>query len=528
MGIPSYFSHIVRRHRSIIKKYEKRKLKINNLYLDCNSLIYDGVRDIAEGKDIDFENILIENVCKKLIYYINLIGPSERVFIAFDGVAPVAKLNQQRNRRFKSHFQRSIMEELTGKVQTGWDTVAITPGTAFMENLGKRIQKRFSNPAEFGLKVLIVSSSEQPGEGEHKIYSYIRENSIYHQKTSTVIYGLDADLIMLTLNHLHIAREMYLFRETPHFIKSIDNTLDPNESYLMDIPEFGRMLSMDLNKGVNPTEQQKNNRISDYILLCFFLGNDFMPHFPALNIRTSGINRLMSGYKQIINKSSDRLTDGNNVVWKNIRKLVRYLGENEHQYLKEEYKVREKFDRVRMRETDPEKKCEESLMAVPIRDRAVEKYINPGELGWEERYYSALFGIKIDDSRRKEICTNYLEGLEWTINYYTYGCVDWRWTYKYDYPPLLSDLAKYVPFFDTRLVKSKPPDPVSQLVQLSYVLPRDSMNLLPEMLREKLINTHPEWYENDYEFRWAFCRYFWEAHAMMSEIHIPTLENMVK
>ena len=261
---------------------------------------------------------------------------------------------------------------------------------------------------------------------------------------------------------------------------------------------------------------------------CFFLGNDFMPHFPALNIRTSGINRLMSGYKQIINKGSDRLTDGNNVVWKNIRKLVRYLGENEHQYLKEEYKVREKFDRVRMRETDPEKKCEESLMAVPIRDRAVEKYINPGELGWEERYYSALFGIKIDDSRRKEICTNYLEGLEWTINYYTHGCVDWRWTYKYDYPPLLSDLAKYVPFFDTRLVKSKPPDPVSQLVQLSYVLPRDSMNLLPEMLREKLINTHPEWYENDYEFRWAFCRYFWEAHAMMSEIHIPTLENMVK
>jgi len=270
---------------------------------------------MIEGKDSYFENILIENVCKKLMYYINLIGPTDRVFIAFDGVAPVAKLNQQRNRRFKSHFQRSIMEDLTGEVQSGWDTVAITPGTAFMENLGKKIQERFSNPVEFGLKTLIVSASDQPGEGEHKIYSYIRSNSIHHQKTSTVIYGLDADLIMLTLSHLHIAREMYLFRETPHFIKSIDNTLDPNESYLMDIPEFGRMLSIDLNKGVKPTEQQKNNRISDYILLCFFLGNDFMPHFPALNLRTSGINRLMSGYKQIINKGSDRLTDGNNVIW---------------------------------------------------------------------------------------------------------------------------------------------------------------------------------------------------------------------
>ena len=318
------------------------------------------------------------------------------------------------------------------------------------------------------------------------------------------------------------------FRETPHFIQSIDNTLDPNESYLMDIPEFGRLLSMDLNKGVKPTKQQKNDRISDYILLCFFLGNDFMPHFPALNIRTSGINKLMSGYKQIIDKGNDRLTDGNNVVWRNVRKLVRYLGDNEHEYMKEEYRVRQKFDKVRMRETDPEKRCEESLMAVPVRDRAIEKYINPNEPGWEERYYSTLFGIKIDDSRRKEICTNYLEGLEWTINYYTGGCIDWRWTYKYDYPPLLSDLAKYIPFFDTRLIETKPPEPVSQLVQLSYVLPRDSMSLLPDALREKLISQHPEWYERDYEFRWSFCRYFWESHAVMSEIDIPTLENLVK
>ena len=528
MGIPSYFSHIVRRHRSIIKKYDRKKIVINNLYLDCNSLIYDSVRDIPEGKHSDFENALIENVCKKLLHYIEVIRPSDRVFIAFDGVAPVAKLNQQRNRRYKSHFQSSVMEDLTGKGKSGWDTVAITPGTEFMSKLGARIRDKFSVPSEHGLKVLIVSASDQPGEGEHKIYSYIRSDPTHHQATSTVIYGLDADLIMLTLNHLHVARKMYLFRETPHFIKSIDNTLDPNESYLMDIPEFGLMLSTELNGGAPPTEKQKNIRISDYILLCFFLGNDFMQHFPALNIRTSGINRLMSGYKHVIDKEGDRLTDGSNVIWRNIRKLVIFLGKNEHQYLREEYKAREKFNKIRTRETEHVKKCEESFMSVPVKDRSVEKYINPDEPGWEERYYSALFDIKIDDERRKEICTNYLEGLEWTINYYTRGCIDWRWTYKYDYPPLLSDLAKFVPYFDTRLVKSSPPEPVSELVQLSYVLPRGSMNLLPSDLCEKLISQHPEWYENDCEFKWSFCRYFWESHATMSEIHIPTLENIVK
>ena len=96
--------------------------------------------------------------------------------------------------------------------------------------------------------------------------------------------------------------------------------------------------------------------------------------------------------------------------------------------------------------------------------------------------YSAL---KIDDTRRKEICTNYLEGSRVDDKLlHRLACIDWRWTYKYDYPPLLSDLAKYIPYFDTRLIESKAPDPVSQLVQLSYVLPRDSMSLLPEMISE--------------------------------------------
>ena len=177
-------------------------MSINNLYLDCNSLIYDGVRDIpVDGKnELDYEHMLINYVCDKLIHYINVICPTDRVFIAFDGVAPVAKLNQQRNRRYKSHFERSVIEELSGnsgKSKSGWDTVAITPGTEFMKNLGLAVRVRFSNPAEFNLNKLVVSPSDEPGEGEHKIYAYIRDNKDYHKKTSTVIYGLDADLIML-------------------------------------------------------------------------------------------------------------------------------------------------------------------------------------------------------------------------------------------------------------------------------------------------------------------------------------------
>ena len=38
-----------------------------------------------------------------------------------------------------------------------------------------------------------------PGEGEHKILQYIKTNKIKLSKQSNCIYGLDADLIMLSL-----------------------------------------------------------------------------------------------------------------------------------------------------------------------------------------------------------------------------------------------------------------------------------------------------------------------------------------
>ena len=123
---------------------------------------------------------------------------------------------------------------------------------------------------KFKLKKLIVSTSEEKGEGEHKLYQYIRNHKEEHSNTTTVVYGLDADLIMLTLNHLHICSSMYLFRETPYFIKSIDNTLNPNDNYLLNIPEFAEVLSYELNDSKKMTNN-KYNRVFDYIFLCFFL-----------------------------------------------------------------------------------------------------------------------------------------------------------------------------------------------------------------------------------------------------------------
>jgi len=532
MGIPSYFSHFVRQHRNIIKQIKLLNKPINNLYLDCNSFIYDGVNNDRTNVN---EDILIKFVCDKLIYYINLLKPNKKVFIAFDGVAPVAKLNQQRKRRYLSWYQTNFTKSQSADV---WNTSAITPGTLFMDKLAEQIKKRFKNAKEFGLEEFIISCADEVGEGEHKIFTYIRDNVEYHRDSNTVIYGLDADLIMLTLSHLSISKNLYLFRETPEFIKSIDNTLNPNELYLLDIPEFGKRIILDFSETegldiVNSSFKEEDlHKINDYIFIFFLLGNDFMPHFPSLNIRTNGIEILINAYKACINSKKIFLTDGDKIIWKNLRVFIEYLSLNEIGNIKDEYTLREKhkvYNNTNKKPLTPEKELETKLINLPMTDRFAEQYINPNESGWEVRYYRILFDIySKEEERKKEICVNYLEGLEWTYKYYKSNCVDWRWTYKYDYPPLLVDLIKYIPYFDFQYFFEKKTLPVTPIVQLSYVLPKQSLYLIPNKFDECLIKEKSEWYLDKCEFQWAFCKYFWESHVKLPDINIDEVENFIK
>ena len=540
MGIPSYFSYIVKNHSSIIRKLLCKKKEdlspgYNHLYLDCNSIIYDAVHniDFSTLTETDAKTI-IRFVFTKIDEYILLIAPDKNIFIAFDGVAPVAKLDQQRERRYKSHYQNEILKAITKEVKPDvWNTAAITPGTVFMKELSDSARLYFKDPKKYGVEKIIVSPSDEYGEGEHKLFDYIRRFPEEHNNFKTVIYGLDADLIMLSINHLPVAKEIYLFRETPHFIQSINRDLEPNENYLMDIPELARIITNDMNNGLN--EDVSINRIYDYIFLCFFLGNDFLPHFPSVNIRTGGVDKILNAYKATIGGTKEILTDGKNIYWKNVRKLVQHLADTEQEYFRTEMKLRDKKERI-FYPTDKPENIYKKFDAIPTYERELEKHINPFKDTWKERYYQTLFpGIIFEfkddlysDPKVKHICINYLEGLEWTMKYYTTGCVNWRWSYQYSYPPLFSELIHYIPLFEREFVPNVKVNPVSPLVQLCYVLPHHSLKLLPNELYELLMKKYSHWYKTDCEFIWAFCRYFWESHVQLPEIKIDELEKVVK
>jgi 5'-3' exonuclease len=638
MGIPSYFSDIVKRHKNIVKRLGLLP-RIHNLYMDTNGLIYDAVRIVGSNRgmsDDEYETVLINMVCERITEYVKMIRPESKVFIAFDGVAPVAKLNQQRERRYKSWFTTVVEQTINRKsaaaaaasaggtgtgtgtvkgvqaaLQKAWNTSSITPGTRFMTKLNTRMREYIATRAYTGTGTgpeYIYSGSDTPGEGEHKIFEYIRAGATYHKDTTTLIYGLDADLIMLCLNHLHISENIFLYRDTPEFIQSLDNTLSKDDHYFLDIPTFACSLEAIMRETKTSTSAVTTSTsaavpetritpnvvaaIDDYILMTFMLGNDFMPHFPALNLRTIGMTILLQTYADIFRDSTQYLVRRTKdhvkeIVWKSMRTFIERLAANEHEMLMNEHKTRDKQSRrfgggdrggdrggygdrsrggnvfsttnagsktgvataakVDMTEltgiacdrilqmVSSVDKCHSMLdfMSIPLQERATEKYIDPFRENWEYRYYDALFEIDLFKGggggvdRVRMICVNYIEGLEWTMRYYSSGCVDWRWTYKYPYAPLLKDLVRYIPHTDTAMfTEGAPPNPVRDLVQLCYVLPMSGHGLLPPAVAEKLKREYSHYYCDKLDFKWSYCKYFWEAHTELPHIRIADLEGV--
>jgi 5'-3' exonuclease len=533
MGIPAYFSHIIKDYRSIIEKLHHLKKNVDIFALDSNSIVYDCVHQFPWDSAIisrqDYERDLIKRVCLKIKEYMNIIRPKQHIIIALDGVAPFAKMNQQKSRRMKSEIEKN---EMCNHGKT-WNTSAITPGTAFMNSLGNGLRGFFSKN-----KHVIVMDSAVAGEGEHKIFQWLRNSDEAHQKTM-VVYGLDSDLIMLALEHLSYCPNLYLFRETPHFIRSIDNTLDPNSSYLLNIPEFANILQ----------EKLGPNRIKDYIFLSFFLGNDFIPHSPSLNIRTHGIDVLWGIYKEVLGPKDFLVDKENDIQWKNVRKLLQSLADQEESLLNKELELRNKWERRANSQgkgqgkSDPNNKEDEvarRFQSIPLLHREKELFFHgvlkdnmdmepqvQHDCHWEHLYYNFFFGFDVTGSnlndQRKAAGIHYLQALTWTFKYYVKGCPDWRWHYKFMYTPLWKDILSVTPYFTTDLLNNSgqyKDIPVNPITQLSYVLPKSCWNLIPQ--NNKLVEVLEKLESaSHYTHEWSFCKYFWESH-IHQDICIPS------
>jgi len=478
------------------------------------------------------QHAIIQRVIHQIKQLISMIQPKGVVYIAFDGVAPFAKMSQQRTRRYKSLFTANIEDK-----PAIWNTANITPGTLFMKSLCDILHREFAGKERvYHVEKIIFSGSNVPGEGEHKLFQYIRDHPM--QNDEVAIYGLDSDLIMLSIFHQTFCKNIHIFRESVEFAHNIVGSKDP--FYFLNIRELSASIFQEMEpivdtKAIDPKNPRLdiplcNNkiRIYDYIFLCFFLGNDFLPHFPALNIRTTGIQVLMDTYKKCIATYADRSLidiDTMEIRWKWVHVLIGEIAKHEHDYILEEYNTRKKWGKRFFPENTMAEKSE-LLQNVPIIMRGDEHYICPDEPLWQDRYYRTL----IPKSGPSEISVNYLEGLEWVFRYYTKGCPDWGWKYNYHYPPLLQDLIKHVPNTMDKIAFIKPNDnvPLHSFQQLAYVLPHAYLHLLPKRITQILCEKYNAYYPKTYGFKWGFCRYFWEAHPILPDIPKELMDDLAK
>jgi len=539
MGIPLYFRYIAKNYPHIILDIIKKtgavaidetvlerldKVKnLHHLYLDMNCLIHPACRSVLTNSDnmkcskSEIEAKMFKSVRKYLEHVILFAKPSELLYISIDGPAPRAKMNQQRLRRYRSVMEREEIKRIKKRCKIAdetydWDTNAITPGTPFMEALSINLQHFIKNSSLFdGLKI-IYSDSNVPGEGEHKIFNYIKHNIRHNLEKNMSIYGLDADLIMLSMASQQ--NNIFLLREAVHFGKvDTDHLLfldiDYLKKYLLehikrDGFEEGGPLSYILDQEI----------INDYCFICFLLGNDFLPHLLNLNIDREHIDYMLDTYYEILSSEGSTLLNvrDNCVNLSFFRNFLEALcAEEDHEL---EVKITSYYSKRLYTRGKSEYERAMSLhemWPLSIRNKRKDP-IRLDKPGWKLRYYKENFNIYYGDKEGIEnICNAYFKTIMWVYQYYfKTHCPSWDWAYPYLHPPAISDLVEHFKY-DMNSIEYTTSSPVNPFEQLLIVLPPDSRKLLPDTYANLMVDDvspiieyYPKSVELDSLYKWKY------------------------
>ena len=549
MGVPGFFIWLLKNYKKegfVINKSKpdippEISTEINNIdyfLIDANCLIHPVCfKIIAENPDLNdndkLENKMMNAVLVYLDKLIEYVKPKKGIYLAIDGVAPLAKIKQQRIRRFKSVADKIMWDNIKKKhskpVTQHWNNNAITPGTEFMVKLHNIIID-WANKQTYQV---IYSSCFTPAEGEHKLLQYIRNNQKNNIDMSYVIYGLDADLIFLALSTN--SDKIYLLREA--------NEINKNESKEVlnhiSIKIMRKSIVNSIHKYLSKEETfefelDEVKVVNDFIFMCYFLGNDFLPHIPSLNIHNNGIENLIINYSRTIkelileNNKINYLIDNLKINSNFLSKFILRLSLEEDTILRESFYEKKRF-----------KKCDGDAYEKEVFkiDNLQFKINDPIKLGsdnsddWKKRYYKHYWNIEEDEINEfsKKLVYHYLMGIKWVTSYYFDKCPSWNWYYPFDYPPFISDIAKYLPLINIDSITFKLGSPLKPFMQLLSVLPPQSNYLIPKTLRKLMLNSNSSliyMYPNEFEQDFINKHRHWAAIPKLPPLDIELVKHM--
>jgi len=428
------------------------------------------------------------------------IDPKKYIYIAIDGIAPEAKMYQQRERRYRSAKLRE--ETLNPEDRICFDSNSISPGTEIMNLIDIRM-RNWSSTYDNNIKI-IYSSHLVIGEGEHKIFDFLRKI----EASNVAIHGLDSDLIMLSLlcdkHSIYLLRENFYPRKTTEFV-SID------------------ILGEFLNGIMNTTFAKK-----DFVIFLYLIGNDFVPHMPGLEDRDICIDTMVHIYKNYGKKLHNE--DGT-INWYTFSGFIAAMAVEESNLL------------VQLSHTD---------YKYPL--KILEDNIHNDILNYEEfrrLWYTNAFeskgsvSVKFEGSRDNEedvenmiseMCANYCSMISWMYMYYTNGIssINYNLIYDFYHTPLLYDLAGFL-YGNIELkemwtnIALDPSKTISicPFHQLLYILPPHSANLVPKEFRILMFPGSPidYYYPLTYQSELQGKRASYEEVIFIPKINIQIIIN---
>jgi 5'-3' exonuclease len=515
MGVPGFFLWLMKNYKKDKFIFNKANIQdsessilheinsINYILIDANCLIHPVCyKVLADNPTITDNDILEHKMIHAIFEYlekiISHVNPNKGIYLAIDGVAPVAKIKQQRSRRFKSLADKAMWDNLKKKYNKPlthhWNSNAITPGTEFMVKLHSRI----IDWAKTYKKHIIYSSCFTPAEGEHKLLQFIRQQQEEKHDFSYVIYGLDADLIFLAL--ATESDKIYLLREANEINKQESKEVLNHVSIKIMKLSIINTIKSYLSKTSIGELLNDTRLVNDFIFMCYFLGNDFLPHIPSLDIHKSGIESLIVSYadtmtdlfmakKQIYYLLDDKIKSQNKINITFLTLFINKLALLENDILIEHFNAKRRFFR-----SDGDAYEKDVAMVENVQF----KVNDPIQLGsgapehWRKRYYKHYWGVADDELEEfsQNIVRHYLMGLKWVTLYYFDECPSWDWYYPYDYPPFISDISKYLDSANISKIKFTKGTPLKPFMQLLSVLPPQSNNLLPKSLQHLMVSSN--------------------------------------